>query len=168
MSTKHVTTHRKHTTHTVHHKTHAAHAVATRHNAAAAPRPFESLGTAIEDMLDFPVLERNVIDMPPVDIRETGKTIEVSMALSGVEKKDIHLDLTEDSLAIFCESGAETNERNAKGYRFQEQSYGRFYRSFALPAAVKTDDAKAAYRNGVLTVTMYKQYPDRTRQLTVE
>lgn len=33
----------------------------------------------------------------------TSIAIEVSVVLSGVEKKDINLDLTENSLAISCE-----------------------------------------------------------------
>jgi len=150
------------------HRTQAAHAVPARKHTGEMLRPFESLGSVFEDMLDFPLAGENAINMPPVDIRETDRTIDVSVALSGVDKKDIHLDLTEDSLAISCERREENLEKDAGGYQLREQSYGRFYRAFTLPAAINTGDARAAYKNGVLRITMQKQKPDRTTRITVE
>lgn len=164
----HTVHHKKHATHTVHSGNHRPHAIQSGSQATAMLRPFESLGNVFEDLLDIPITEVNAINMPPVDIRETDRTIDVSVALSGVEKKDIHLDLTEDSLAISCERREENREKGSGGYRLQEQSYGRFYRAFTLPAEIKTGNARAVYKNGVLRITMEKQKPDRTRQLTVE
>ena len=160
--------HKKHTTHMVRSGNHHPHTVHAANQATAMLRPFESLGNVFEDMMDMPITEQNTINMPPVDIRETDRTIEVSVALSGVEKKDIHLDLTEDSLAISCERRDESNEKGPGGYRLQEQSYGRFYRAFTLPAEIKTSDAKAMYKNGVLRIPMQKQKPYGTLHITVE
>lgn len=167
MHSKHLVT-AKHTTHTVHNRKHAGHAVQSRRPSTENLRPFESLGTVIEDMLDFPTAEENLMNMSPVDIRETAKTVEVSMALPGVEKKDITLDLTEDTLAISCERRDKNEDKAAGGYRLDERVYGRFYRSFTLPASVKISDAKALYKNGELKVTMQKQKQDRNRQIKVE
>lgn len=134
----------------------------------AAVRPFESLGRALEDLFDLPLTGTKAINTPQIDIRETDSAIEVSVALTGVEKKDINLDLTENTLAISCERREEKDETGAGGYRLREQRYGRFYRSFTLPAAVKPADAKAEYKDGVLKVTMQKQKTDKARQITVE
>ena len=168
MHSKHLVTARKHAIHAVHHRKSATHPVQSRNLSEVNMRPFESLGTVIENMLDFPMAEENLMSVPPVDIRETGKAVEVSMALPGVEKKDITLDLTEDTLAIFCERRDENGEKAAGDYRLNEQSYDRFYRSFTLPAAVKIDDAKAVYRNGELKVTLQKQKQARNRRIKVE
>lgn len=168
MNSKHAVQHRKHHTHAVTHGKHATQAVQARKRTTEMLRPFESLGTVFEDLLDLPMAGDTAVNMPAVDIRETDKTIEVSVALSGVEKKDIHLDLTEDSLAISCERREASTERGAGGYQLQEQSYGRFYRAFTLPAAINTGDSKAAYTNGVLRITMQKQKPYRTTQIAVE
>lgn len=164
----HTVQHKKHATHTVHSGNHNPHTVQSGNQATALLRPFESLGSVFEDMMDIPMAEETGMNMPPVDIRETDKTIEVSVALSGVDKKDIHLDLTEDSLAISCERRRENSEKGAGGYRLQEQSYGRFYRAFTLPAEIKTGDAKAIYKNGALRITLQKQKPFGTRHITVE
>ena len=35
-----------------------------------------------------------------------------------------------------------------------ERNYGSFYRTVALPAGTKTDQAKASFKNGVLEIRM--------------
>lgn len=136
------------------------------HRPAAALRPFESLGRAFEDLFDLPLA--GGVQSPQIDIKETDKSVEVSVALPGVEKKDISLDLTENTLAISCERREEKERKDEGGYRLREQSYGRFYRSFTLPAPVKTGEAKAAYKDGALRITMPKQKTSKARQINIE
>ena len=131
-------------------------------------RPFESLGRQLENLFDIPSTGVKTINTPKVDIRETEKEIEVSVALSGVNKKDINMDLTENSLAISCERREEREKEGTGGYRLKEQSYGRFYRAFTLPATVKPSEAKAEYKDGVLKITMQKQKMDKTHYITIK
>lgn len=154
----HHTNHTKHSKHMVPARKHHTHAVQTRQHTPGVIRPFESFGSVVDDLLSFPMEERNLMYTPPVDIRETDRTVEVSMPLPGMDKKDINLDLTEDSLTIYGERREEKENKRTGSY---EQSYGSFYRSFILPAAVKAGDAKAAYKNGVLKVSMHKLRPSR-------
>jgi len=133
---------------------------------AAALRPFESLGRVFEDLFDLPLA--GGAQTPQIDIKETEKSVEVSVALPGVEKKDINLDLTENTLAISCERREAKETKGDGGYTLREQSYGRFYRSFALPAPVKTGEAKAVYKDGALRIVMPKQKTGRGRQITID
>lgn len=158
MHSKHAVHNKKHSKHLVPHKTHTAHPVTHVKHTGEVIRPFESLGSVVDDLLSFPMEERNLLYTPPVDIRETDRTVEVSMPLPGMEKKDINLDLTEDSLTIHGERREEKENKRTGSY---EQSYGSFYRSFILPASVKAGDAKAVYKNGVLKVSMHKLRPNR-------
>ncbi|MCM2266481.1 MAG: Hsp20/alpha crystallin family protein [Elusimicrobiales bacterium] len=132
---------------------------------AAALSSFESLGRVFEDLFDLPAVKS--ANTPQMDIRETDKAIEVSVALPGVDKKDINLDLTENTLAISCERREEKEEKGDGGYVRREQSYGRFFRSFTLPAPVKTGEAKAEYKDGALKITMPKQKVSKARQITI-
>jgi HSP20 family protein len=53
----------------------------------------------------------------------------------------------------------ETNRgetREEKGYHLTERRYGSFYRTIPLPAEVKSDQAKAKYKNGVLQLHVPK------------
>ncbi|HNT98792.1 MAG TPA: Hsp20/alpha crystallin family protein [Elusimicrobiales bacterium] len=140
--------------------------IAPLEKGTAALGPLESLGRVFEDLFDL--APSGGTQSPRIDIKETDKAVEVRAALPGVEKKDINIDLTENSLAISCERREEKEEKGKGGYVRREQSYGRFYRSFTLPAPVRTGEAKAEYKDGVLRLTMPKQKAGRGRRIDIE
>ena len=76
---------------------------------------------------------------PLVDIVETDQEIHVVVELPGVEKKDIKLHGTEDSLEISVDT---------------EQS--KYYKEVQLPAKVRVQEANSTYKNGVLEVVLPK------------
>ncbi|MCD6325526.1 Hsp20/alpha crystallin family protein [Candidatus Bathyarchaeota archaeon] len=77
---------------------------------------------------------------PLVDVMETDEEIKVVAELPGVEKKDIKLYGTEDTLTI----SVDTPER-------------KYYKKVELPSRVDTKGTKASYKNGVLEVTLKKR-----------
>lgn len=94
----------------------------------------------------FAVLPDNVSDFAPrVDIRETDEEYRVTAELPGLEEKDFEVTLDGDILTI-----------KGEGSTHVEASRGSFCRSFQLPIEVDPDAVKAAYKNGVLTVTLPK------------
>lgn len=99
---------------------------------------------------------------------ETEKEITVSAAMPGVDKKDIKVDVTDDTVTISSERREEKEEKEKGGYKLREQSYGMFYRSFTLPSSVKSAEAKAAYKDGILKITLTKQKESRINTVTVE
>jgi HSP20 family protein len=76
---------------------------------------------------------------PLVDIVETAGDVRVVAELPGVEKTDIKLHGTEDSLTISVDT-----------------EYSKYYKEVALPAKVKVREAKSTYKNGVLEVVIPK------------
>jgi HSP20 family molecular chaperone IbpA len=124
---------------------------------AASLGNFESLNGMTEDLFELPLA--GAANTPQMDLRETDKAIEVRVALPGVDRKDISLDLTENTLAISCERREEKEEKGGDGYTLREQSYGHFFRSLPLPAPVKPGEAKAEYRDGALKITMERPGP---------
>lgn len=76
---------------------------------------------------------------PLVDIIETNGEIHVVAELPGVEKKDIKLHGTEDSLSI----SVDTPQR-------------KYFKEITLPAKVNVKEAKTEYKNGVLEVKLPK------------
>jgi HSP20 family protein len=140
--------------------------VTLKERSAPALRPFESLGRVFEDLFDLAPAGR--AGEPRIDVRETDAEIVVTAALPGVDKKDIGLDLTEDTLAIACERREEKAGKDRDGYTLKEQSYGRFFRSFTLPAPVKTDGAKAVYKDGALKIVLPKREPGKARRINIE
>lgn len=129
--------------------------------------PFAKLDRELEELFKLPLPYAGMAQVPDIDMKETDKEILLSVHLPGVDKKDIKLDLKEDYIAISCEH-SENNERKGKnGYYHKESSYGRMYRSILLPAAVKTGESKAAYKNGVLRITLRKQPHAYSHHVTV-
>jgi HSP20 family protein len=76
---------------------------------------------------------------PLVDIVETNEDIHVVAELPGVEKTDIKLHGTEDSLTISVDT----------------PNY-KYYKEVALPVKVRIKEAKSSYKNGVLEVIITK------------
>jgi HSP20 family protein len=83
---------------------------------------------------------------PLVDIVENEKEIRVVAELPGVEKTDIKLHGTEDSIDISVST-----------------AQNKFYKEVQLPAKVKVKEATSTYKNGVLEVVLPKVEPSQSK-----
>ena len=90
---------------------------------------------------------------PAVNVEETDKEYVFTADVPGLQKDDLNVEVDKGLLKIRGER-KESKEEKAKGYIRKEQFYGSFNRAFALPNDAKTDDVKADYRNGVLTIRL--------------
>ena len=114
-------------------------------------RMFEDFG--------FPSLERfgrssgTEMFSPQVEMFERDRKLVVRADLPGMTKDDVKVEVTEDAIVIEGERRYE-HEVNEEGIYRSERSYGRFYREIPLPEGVKTDNATANFKNGVLEIAM--------------
>jgi len=104
---------------------------------------------------------------PAVDIFESENELVLKADVPDVDLKDIDVRVENQTLTIAGERKFEKNEKT-KGYHRIERSYGNFTRSFAVPNSFDTASINAAYRNGVLTVTLPKKEAAKPRQIKVE
>ena len=104
---------------------------------------------------------------PSADIAETENELVVSADLPGVNKEDIKVNVQNNVLTFSGERKQETKSEENNYHRL-ERSYGFFSRSFTLPATVKTDAIKAAYKDGVLRLTLPKAEEAKPRQIVVD
>ena len=104
---------------------------------------------------------------PNVNVSETDKKIEITAELPGVEEKDIDVSLSDDKLTIKAEKKSET-EQTDKDYFLAERSYGVFERTMTLPCEVSDKKVKAAFKNGVLTITLPKSSKVKTRKKKIK
>jgi len=104
---------------------------------------------------------------PSVDIYETENELVLKADLPDVDLKDIDVRVENQTLTI---SGERTFEKNdsTKGYHRIERNYGSFVRSFAVPTTFDTENIKADFKNGVLSVTLPKKEAAKPRQVKVE
>jgi len=92
---------------------------------------------------------------PSVDISETDDNFEVRAELPGVAKEDLNVSVKDNLLTLSGEKRQE-NVDDTQNYRRVERRYGSFQRRFTLPSEVATDDIKAEYSDGVLTLSIPK------------
>jgi len=123
-------------------------------------RPFYMSNLFDDDF--FPVLQSRSSSMPAVNIREDEKSYILDLAVPGMDKKDLKIDINEDVLTISSESKHETEE-NRDGYKRKEFSYSSFCRSFYIPENVNRDKIEANYKDGILTVGLPKQEEERSK-----
>jgi HSP20 family protein len=76
---------------------------------------------------------------PLVDVVDTDSEIRIVVELPGVEKTDIKLHATEESLEISVDTPD-----------------NKYYKEVQLPTKVKVSEAKSTYKNGVLEVILPK------------
>ena len=90
---------------------------------------------------------------PTLDLGATDKAYHITVEIPGVEEKDVKLEIVNDTLTISGEKKQEKEEKEKNYYRM-ERSYGAFRRVLSLPEDVDQDGIKAAFKKGVLTVTL--------------
>lgn len=104
---------------------------------------------------------------PSVDIYETQNELVFKADVPDVDPEQIEVKVENQTLSIAGERKFET-EATEKGYHRIERSYGHFVRSFAVPNAFDTENINAAYKNGVLTVTLRKKEAAKPRQVKIQ
>jgi HSP20 family molecular chaperone IbpA len=91
------------------------------------------------------------------DIKENENAFEVSIALPGVKKDDIEIELKDEYLTITATSNMKKDEDDKKSnYIRRERYYGSCSRSFYVGDAVTENDIKASYEDGILTLDIPK------------
>jgi len=104
---------------------------------------------------------------PHVDVVERDDEVFVKAELPGVDKDDMEITMTDNSVTIKGSTKAEEKEEKGN-YRRREISRGSFSRTISLPSEVNTDKAKAKFKHGVLKLTIPKVKKSKQKNIKVE
>ncbi len=102
-----------------------------------------------------------------VDVYEDRDDVVVKADLPGLGKNDISVTLTGTTLTIRGEKRKEQELKEENYYR-SERSYGAFSRTVELPTEVKSEEARATFRDGVLEVRLPKTEEAKKKQVNVQ
>ncbi|MFA5555291.1 MAG: Hsp20/alpha crystallin family protein [Phycisphaerae bacterium] len=107
--------------------------------------------------------------IPSVNIADIDKAFEVSVALPGLEKKDVKIEVYNDCLIVSSEKQYEKEEKD-KNWMRREYGYASFQRKFQLPESADQDRIQAEMKNGVLSIKVAKKegYIENRRQIAIE
>jgi HSP20 family protein len=93
--------------------------------------------------------------VPAVDVAESEKAFELEFAVPGFNKEDFKLDYSDGQLTISGERKFQSEQKEVN-YHTRETKYGSFSRTFHLPENINDDKIQAAYKDGILKVTLPK------------
>jgi len=121
-------------------------------------------GSIFKDMFEdlftddfFPGFQKGaMVTEPLVNILEEKEMYRIDLAVPGMKREDISVNLEKDQLVIKAEVEAK-NENEDTQYRMREFYYGQFTKSFHIPDTVDRNQIQAGFENGVLSIELKKR-----------
>ena len=109
--------------------------------------------------------EANII--PNIEISETGKAVEITAEMPGLERNDIDISIEDDALTIRGEKKVEEDQKD-KNVQHSERTYGVFLRVLQLPPGIDPSSVQATMSNGVLKITIPKPAKPEPKKIEVK
>jgi HSP20 family protein len=100
----------------------------------------------------------------PAEIVESADELRFGIEVPGLRPDDIELTIENNVLTV---SGEKKQPQTEHDYRLAERRYGRFSRSFRLPATVDTNRVQASCEHGVLTIRLPRAEAAKPRRIPV-
>jgi len=114
-----------------------------------------------------PSFPRMISESVPMELLETEDTVLFRAEIPDIAPDDLEILVTEDRLTV---KGDTTVDRvtEGEGYERREQRYGFFSRTIQLPCKVLTEDVKATYKDGVLSIVLPKCKAESPRGIKIK
>lgn len=104
---------------------------------------------------------------PRVDIIDRDEEVVVRAEVPGVQKKDLDVSVTDNTVCIKGSTRREEKEERGEYFR-SELTTGSFSRTLALPGTVDSARAKATFKEGVLELVIPKIEESKRHSIKVE
>ncbi len=104
---------------------------------------------------------------PSVDVIDRDSEIVVKAELPGVDKKDLDISVTRNTVTIKGTTSHEEKEEKGNYYRC-EMSRGSYSRTLTLPAEVDETKSKAKFKDGVLELTLPKVNQSKRHSVKID
>ena len=102
-----------------------------------------------------------------MDVKETPESYSLEAEIPGVPKEAIHVKVDGSTVTVQAEVKQSSSESGESCLR-SERYYGAVSRSVTLPFPINSQQAKAHYEHGVLTLTLPKSSPSTVQELTIQ
>jgi HSP20 family protein len=129
----------------------------------------DEMNRLFDDFFGRPVLKTAWTEgvwSPTVDVSEDKDNVIIKAEMPGMSREDVKISIQDNVLTLKGEKKQEKEEKD-KNYHRIERSYGSFCRSFQLPTSVKSDKIKAAYKDGVLSITLPKTEEVKPKEIPI-
>ena len=119
------------------------------------------------DATRVPAWTRQENWLPPVEVSETNESVQLQIALPGLDEDDLDIYVSQRAVMISGEY-PEPTRQESEHLVSSEFLYDKFRRVISLDTKVKNTAAEANMRNGLLTLTMPKAGEARDRVFRVK
>ncbi|MDP2889527.1 MAG: Hsp20/alpha crystallin family protein [Bacteroidota bacterium] len=111
----------------------------------------------------------DVSTVPSVNISDANKAFEVNIALPGLDKNDVKLEIKDNCLIISSEKQYDKEDKDKDWIR-KEYGYASFQRMFQLPEIADHEKVQAEMKNGILSVKIAKksEFSENKKIITIE
>ena len=118
-----------------------------------------------ENMAQLSAGSKSLPSYPPFNVVQDGNQYVIEVALAGIDKKDLDVQVQENTLRITYDSSKEKSD-NDKLYRGIAQR--SFRRQFSLAEDVEVTGA--SFKNGLLKIDLERIIPEekRPKQITIK
>lgn len=110
--------------------------------------------------------ETNNVWTPACEVTEENGHYMLSLEMPGIPKDEIKIEVADNTVTISGERQSK-NEKKENGAWYGERRYGKFQRSFTLPAGIDADKIEANYQDGVLHLMVPKAESAKPRQIKI-
>jgi len=129
---------------------------------------FEQNGYATgRDSENWTQAEREILWKPALELSERDGRFQLEAAISGIEAKDINLEVTPEDIVITADVHHDHKEQKGTVH-YCEFQRGKMFRSIRLPKRINPDKVTAEFKNGLLRVTAEVAQEAQARKIKPE
>jgi HSP20 family protein len=111
---------------------------------------------------DFLSLSRFNANVPPVNVKETSDAYHLELAVPGLYKENVDINLDGNLLTISGKHEEKINEEK-ENYTRREFNFSSFTRTFTLPESVNAEAITADLKDGILKVNLPKKEEEKNK-----
>ena len=117
----------------------------------------------LDEVFGDPFWGRNESKMMKTDIKEKGNKYLIDVDLPGYEKENIKIEVENGYLTVHASMNKENKEEENGKFLRRERYFGECSRSFYVGDSIESEDIKASFKNGTLTLEIPKE--EETKEL---
>lgn len=104
--------------------------------------------------------------IPACEVEEAENHYLISLEIAGVPKEQVKVEFHHNQIVVSGER-QNTLKKIETGQRFSERRFGRFQRTFTLPAGIDPEKVEANHQDGMLRVYVPKAESAKPRQIKI-
>ena len=125
---------------------------------------FQDFDRVVDSFLK-PTYANTVNFQPNCDVSESDDHYLVSFDMPGIKKEDIKIEVQKNQLLI---SGERLRTQGSEAGLYNERRYGKFERTFTLPATINPEKIEAQYEDGVLNIALPKAEAAKPKTIQIQ